>query len=144
MASFHFDDTVQMEYIGDPPVIDEIMQFRIARGEFLPQSEALIRTAEMTRCTAIRGVDRRVIDPEWFGTSRQYVFGPIDFVVDVERRDVDKIKGSASGHQFIVVGQEINELVLPKQPFRFVDEVTLDAVGKSADGNKLFAEFGLR
>jgi hypothetical protein len=143
MTSLHFDDTVQVEYIGDPPVIDEIMQFRIANGEFIPETEAIIRAAEMTRCTAIRGVDRRVVDPEWFGTSRQYVFGPIDFVVDVERRDVDKIKGSSSGHQFIVVGQEINELVLPKQPFRFIDEVTLDSVGKLVDGDKLFKEFGL-
>jgi hypothetical protein len=146
MVAVHFDDTVPIEYVGDPPVIDEIMQFRLARGEFLPEAEAIIRQAEMERCTAIKGIDKRQVDPEYFGTSRQYIFGPLDYVVDVERRDVDKIMGSASGHQFRRVGDPINDLVLPRQPFRFVDEFTLTGAdgAKRIDGDVLEREFGLK
>lgn len=133
MVDFHILSLVDIEYIGDPPVIDEIMKYRMAIGEIPADSAAVIRGAEQIRCTAVKGIDRRVVDPEWFGTSQKYVFGPDDYIVGVEPEDVDKILGSASGHQFRRVGDPLNEIYLPRQPFRFVDGVDIGG----SDGAKM-------
>jgi len=126
MTAIHIDDTVDIEYVGDPPVIDEIMRYRMAVGELPLDAAAVLRGAEMDRCTAFPEVDVRVIDPEYFGTSRQYTFGPHTFVTAVERQDVDKILGSSSGHQFRIVGDPMNDVVLPRQPFRFVNDLEVN------------------
>lgn len=133
MVDFHILNLVDIEYIGDPPVIDEIMKYRMTIGEIPPDAAAVIRGAEQTRCTAVQGIDIRVIDPEWFGTSQRYVFGPSNFIVGVEPEDVDKILGSASGHQFRRVGDPLNDIYLPRQPFRFVDGVDIGG----ADGARM-------
>jgi hypothetical protein len=63
------------------------------------------------------------VDPEYFGTSRPYVWGPKTFVVAVDEPDVDKILGSASGHQFRRVGEDGVQVIIPPSNFVLVDEV---------------------
>jgi hypothetical protein len=115
--------TVDIEYVGDPDILDEVTKFRIATGEILPQSANVMRAAAMQRSQVIEGITRRDVDPEWFGTSRKYVFGPRIFVVAVEEEDVDKILGSASGHQFRLVGHPGNAIIRPPGNFVMVSEV---------------------
>jgi hypothetical protein len=136
------DDTVDMVYVGDPPVLDEITRFMLATGQIHPEAAAVLRGAEVYRSTAIPGIDKRLVDPEYFGTSRQYVFGPVNFTVAVEKRDVDKIKGSTSGHQFKVVGDPMEDFVLPEPGLRIIDEIEVGATegtrATRSDLQKLF------
>lgn len=135
-------DTVDLVYVGDPPVIDEITRFMLAEGMVHPEAAAVLRGAEMHRCTAVEGVDKRYVDPEYFGTSKQYIFGPSTFVVAVEKEDVDKIRGSASGHQWRVVGDPLEDFILPEHTLRVVDEIlvggTPDSRMNKSDLAKLF------
>lgn len=135
-------NTVDMVYVGDPPVIDEITRFMLAEGKVHPEAAAVLRGAEMHRCTAVVGIDKRYVDPEYFGTSRRYIFGPDTFVVAVEKEDVDKIKGSSSGHQWRIVGDPLEDFILPEHTLRMVDEIvvggTPDAKMKQSDLALLF------
>jgi hypothetical protein len=116
-------DTVDIEYVGDPPVLDEITKIRIQMGEIHPKAATIMRAAEAQRLTAIKGIDKRVVDPEWFQTSRQYVFGPDNFVVAVEKDDADKILGSVDEHQFHRVGDPVNEIIRPSGNILMVSEI---------------------
>lgn len=118
--------TVDIEFIGDPPMLDEVAKARIALGEIPSSAATILRSAEAQRTTAIRGIDRRLVEPEYFGTSKKYVFGPDVFVVGVDATDVDKILGSAAGHQFRRVGAPENEIIRPAANFVIVseDEIT--------------------
>lgn len=125
-------DTVDIVYVGDPPVLDEITKLRIAMGEVHPEAATIMRAAEAQRLTAIPGIDRRIVDADSFGTSRDYVFGPDNFVVAVEMQDVDKILGSRDEHQFRRVGDPVNEIVRPNANIIMVSEIegrTLTDIG---------------
>ena len=114
---FHLlpDETgsVDIEFVGDPPMLDDITRLRIAMGDLPHFAAEVLRDAEASRVQAVKGVTKRIVDPEYFGTSRQYVFGPSVFIVAVEARDVDKIMGSSSGHQFRIVGDPGNDVIRP-------------------------------
>lgn len=92
--------TIDLEYIGDPPILDEVTKFRIANGDIGPRGAAVLRMAESNRLKAIPGVTKRYVDPEFFKTTRSYVFGPDVFVVAVDWGDAKKILDSESGQQF--------------------------------------------
>lgn len=115
--------TVDIEYIGDPPLMNEVTKFRIAAGEVHPDAATLIRAADTQRSQAVKGVSKRVVDPEYFGTSRQYVFGPWDFVVAVDAKDVDRILGSESSHQFRLAGHPGVEIIQPPGDLVLVSEI---------------------
>ena len=115
--------SVDIEFVGDPPLMDEITRLRIQTGEIPPSAARVLRRAEMGLTRAIENVTRRVVDPEYFGTSRQYVFGPKSFIVAVEDKDVDKILGSDSSHQFRRVGDESMRIVRPNTGITLVNEV---------------------
>ena len=115
--------TVDIEFVGDPPLMDDITRLRIQTGEIPPSAARILRLAEQDMVKAVKHVTKRVVDPEYFQTSRQYVFGPLDFVVAVEKEDVDKILGSESGHQFRLVGAEPEfQIVKPNTGLVLVDE----------------------
>jgi hypothetical protein len=116
--------TVDIEFVGDPPLMDDITRLRIQTGQIPKSAVNVLRRAEQDMTKAVHYVTKRVVDPEWFGTSRQYVFGPKNFVVAVEREDVDKIMGSDSGHQFRIVGQNDEfQIVKPNTGLVLVKEV---------------------
>jgi hypothetical protein len=115
--------TVDIEYIGDPPILDEVTKFRIANGELPPHSAAIVRGAEAQLSVAKHGITKRVVEPEWFGTSQEYIFGPFTFVVAVLAEDVDKILGSSSGYQFRRVGDPANEILRPAPNMLAVGEI---------------------
>jgi len=121
--SIVMSDTVDVEYVGDPPLLDDFTKFRIQTGEISSQEAAILRGAQCQLAQAVPGMWKRVVDPEWFGTSKQYVFGPNSFVVAVDRVDVDKILGSASGHQFRVHGTESTPIIPPPMNLVKVSEV---------------------
>ena len=116
-------ETVDVEYLGDPPLLDEVTKFRIQTGEIPPQAAAVVRGAEMQISIRAEGITKRVVDPEYFGTSRQYVFGPYAFVVAVDKDDVDKILGSSAGYQFRRVGDPAAQIIRPAANFVEVSEV---------------------
>jgi hypothetical protein len=118
--------TVDIEYLGDPPIMDDVTKFRIAVGEIDPEAATLLRSADTQRNQAVKGVTKRVVDPEYFGTSRRYVFDGSTmppFVTAVDKRDVDKILGSDSSHQFRIYGHEGIEIIRPAGDFQLVGEV---------------------
>ena len=113
---------VDIEFVGDPPLMDDVTRLRIQMGEIPASAVKVLRRAEQGMTKAIKHVTKRVVDPEWFGTSKQYVFGPKNFVVAVEDQDVDKIMGSDSCHQFRIVGQPTVEVIRPQTGIVLVDE----------------------
>jgi hypothetical protein len=113
-TALHLEDTIEVEYVGDPNPLDEITKIRIAMGE-IPESAAnVLRSAAVRRAKAIKGVNKRIVDPEYFGTSKRYVFGPHDFKVKMTKRDYERVKASRSGHQFRGPGELRNSLILPR------------------------------
>jgi hypothetical protein len=117
-------ETVDVEFIGDPPILDEVTKFRIAVGEIHPEAAAVIRAADIQRVQRVQGITKRVVDPDGFpGCKGAYVFGPSVFVVAVDRRDVDVILGSGSGHQFQIVGDPANDIVRPAHQVHIIEEV---------------------
>lgn len=92
--------TIDLEYIGDPPILDDYTRMRIARGEVSRRSASVLRMAEEHRLKAIPGVTRRIVDVESFHTSREYVFGPWEYTQAVSHADAHKILDSESGQQF--------------------------------------------
>lgn len=92
--------TIDLEYVGDPPILDDTAKMRIARGDITKEGAAILRSADMCRLKAIPGLTRRIVDVESFHTSREYVFGPDVFVVAVTHADAHKILDSESGQQF--------------------------------------------
>ena len=116
-------DTVDIEYIGDPPILDDYAMYKIAVGEIPPDAAAVLRGAAMMRSVAIEGVGIRVVDPDTFGVSKVYQFGPHDFVVAVDKQDVDKILGSDSGYQFRRTDDPLREMTVPVTGIRVVSEV---------------------
>lgn len=94
--------TIDLEFIGDPPIMDESTVMRIATGELSDRSANVLRMAEQHRIRAIPGVVRRVVDKESFDTSRDYIFGPSaeSYVQAVDHADAHKILDSESGQQF--------------------------------------------
>ncbi len=116
--------TVDIEWVGDPPLMDDLTKFRIATGDLPPMAAAVMRGAESQRNRPISGVTIRAVDPEFFGVSRKYTWGPENFVVAVEDQDVDKILGDPySGHQFRRVGDPDVEIIRPASNFVLVSEV---------------------
>jgi len=115
--------TVDIEWVGDPPLLDDVTKYRIQMGELPRQSAAVIRAAESQRRAPIQGVTKRLVDVESFQTSRNYLWGPDEFVVAVDKKDVDKILGSTSGHQFRIVGEPGTDLIRPPMDIAFVSEV---------------------
>lgn len=113
---------VKIEFVGDPPLLDDVTRLRIQLGEIPASAANVLRRAEMGMTKAVRRVTKRVVDPEWFQTSQQYVFGPDNFVVEVEQDDVDKIMGSESGHQFRIVGEPTVQVIQPPSGIVLVDE----------------------
>ncbi len=107
-------DELDVEYIGDPEVMDEVMSARIALGMIPLDAANVIRGAALMRCTAVKGVNKRMVDQESFGTSKEYEFGPQNFVTKVLKRDYEKIKASSCGHQFRVPSDPMNALILPR------------------------------
>jgi hypothetical protein len=117
--------SVDIEYVGDPPLMDDITRLRIQTGEIPASAANILRKAEQGMTKAVDFVTKRIVDPEWFGTSRQYVFGPMPgtFVQAVEDEDVDKIMGSESSHQFrIVVDTDQPTVIKPNTGLVLVDE----------------------
>jgi hypothetical protein len=115
--------SVDIEWVGDPPLLDDVTKLRIQMGELPPMSAAVIRAAETQRNIPVKGVTKRAVDPEFFGTSRPYIWGPDSFVVSVDAQDVDKILGSDSAHQFRRVGEDGVQVILPSSNFALVNEV---------------------
>lgn len=116
--------TIDIEYVGDPPLMDDVTQLRIAMGELPPMGAQVIRAAETQRRRPVKGITKRVVDPEYFGTSRQYVFGPDNHVAAVDEPDVDKILGDpGSGHQFRRKGEAGIQVIIPPSDIALVDEV---------------------
>jgi hypothetical protein len=117
--------SVDIEFVGDPPLMDDITRLRIQTGEIPESAVKVLRKCETGMTKAVDFVTKRVIDPEWFGTSRRYVFGPKPgtFVQSVEDEDVDKILGSDSGHQFRTLTDTGEPtVVLPNTGIVLVDE----------------------
>jgi hypothetical protein len=115
--------TVDIEWVGDPPLLDELTKLRIQLGELPSMSAAVIRAAESQRRSPFTGVTVRRVDVDSFHTSRDYTFGPYVFVTAVDAKDVDKILGSPSGHQFRIVGEPGIEIIRPPIDLAFVNEV---------------------
>jgi hypothetical protein len=120
--------SVDIEWVGDPPLLDDVTKLRIQMGELPSMSAAVIRAAESQRLVPIPGVTIRKVDPEFFGTSRPYVWGPEaneegKFVVSVDDPDVDRILGSDSSHQFRRVGDEGVRVITPSSHFALVGEI---------------------
>lgn len=118
-------DTVDIEYVGDPPILDEVTKLRIAMGELHPQAATVMRSAETLRCTAIRGINKRLVDREFFDSrlSQDYVFGPHCFVVAVAKKDVEIILRSADSHQFRRTDDPLNQIILPASNMVLVSEM---------------------
>lgn len=117
--------TVDIEYVGDPEILDDVVKYQIASGAIPPESAAVLRGAAMMRSQVVPGVTCRRVDPEWFQTSRPYQWGPEPgtFVQPVLADDVDKILGSSSGHQFRRADDPLKDLVLPQRGLKLVDGV---------------------
>jgi hypothetical protein len=94
--------TVDIEWVGDPEVLDEVTKFRIQMGEIHPMAATVVRSADIQRTQRVKGITKRVVDPDYFpGLSRAYTWGPDTFVTPVDDEDVDIILGDpGSGHQF--------------------------------------------
>jgi hypothetical protein len=114
--------TVDIEWVGDPPLLDEVTQLRIAMGELPAMSATVLRAAETQRKRPVQGITKRYVDVDSFQTSRNYTFGPDVFVTAVDKRDVDKILGSASGHQFRIKGEPGIEVIRPAYDIALVSE----------------------
>lgn len=120
MSSARHPETMDLEYIGDPPILDDVAAMRIATGEVTSKGAAILRAAEQSRLKAITHVTRRIVDPASFGTSREYVFGPTEFVVAVDWEDGKKILASESGNQFRQTSD--TALIIPRGGVAFADE----------------------
>ena len=119
---------VEIEFIGDPPIIDAMTSLRITMGELPKGSVAVLRAAEARRLKAIPGYSKRVLDPEYFtGLSRKIEFGPDVFTRLVSYRDADIILGSASAHQFRLAGKDALHVELPVNDIALVGEDDLNA-----------------
>ena len=118
-------ETVDVEWVGDPPLLDDTTRLRIAMGELPPESATVLRAAESQRqrTAPAKGVSIRTVDPEYFGTSRQYIWGPDVFVTAVAKEDVDKILGDPySGHQFRLKGEAGIQVITPPSSITLVEE----------------------
>ena len=105
--------TIDIEYVGDPPIMDEIAKYRIAQGLISDKGAAVLRAADASRLKAIPGLTKRIVDQGSFGTSRDYQFGPEVFVVAVEWEDAKKIMDSESGNQFRRMDEQ--RIIIPQQ-----------------------------
>lgn len=114
MVAIHAEDTVEVEYVGDPNPFDDIMKLRIAMGEIPEGAANVLRAAAIRRAKAIKGINVRVVDPYYFGVSKEYRFGPNSFKLRMDKRDYEKLKASPSAHQFKGPGDLRNALVLPR------------------------------
>lgn len=136
---------VKIEFIGDQPALDDVAKARISLGQLPPEAAGVLRDANMLRVYPLPGVVHRDVDPEYFGTSRRYQFGPdkASYIQEVEAEDVDKIMGSSSGHQFRVLnddGTPVHRLILPQPSIEFVSEITINAkVHNKLDARKALA-----
>lgn len=129
-TALHLEDTIEVEYVGDPNPLDEVTKIRIAMGE-IPESAAnVLRSASVRRAKAIKGVNKRVVDPEYFGTSKTYVFGPQNFKVKMLKRDYERVKASRSGHQFRGPGDVRNNLILPRDGEEQIVKVSVEEFDK--------------
>ena len=114
MQAIQAEDTIEVEYVGDPNPLDDVVKMRIAMGH-IPESAAnVIRSASLRRSKAVVNVNRRLVEPEHFGTSKTYTFGPKVFKQRVLKRDYEKMKQSTSGHQFRAVGDPMGNMILPR------------------------------
>lgn len=112
--NFTMDDFIDVEYIGDPNPLDEVMKAKIAMG-MIPRAAAnVIRGAAIKRSKAIKTVNIRIVDQKTFGTSMDYTFGPKSFVTKMKVSDYQKVKETTSAHQFRRVGDPLNNLILPR------------------------------
>jgi hypothetical protein len=129
--------TVRIVYRGDPPVLDELTKWRMAEGLIPPGSAAVLRGAEVVRSQVMPGVSFRKIDPEFFGTSRYYQFGPSasSYTQEVLVEDVDKILGSSSGHQFVREDDPMRDWVVPPSGLMLVDDI------EGGNVREIFPEF---
>jgi hypothetical protein len=123
-VNFHVADEVDVEYLGDPPILDEFTKFKIQTGEISPNEAAVLRGAEAQLSVVMTGVTKRVVDPEWFDTSQQYIFGPYIYTITMSREDAEKICGSASGYQFRIKGSDdAPQIIRPALNMVLVSEV---------------------
>lgn len=113
VAAVVVDEDIDVEYVGDPDPLDDVTKLRIVMGEIPTSAANVLRSAAIQRFNAIKGVSIRKVDPEFFGVSKPYVFGPHSFFEKVTRKDYEIIKASASGHQFRRAGDPAR-LVLPR------------------------------
>lgn len=114
---------VDLVFVGDPPMLDDFAKLQIAMGEMPPEAATILRAADAQRTTAVKGVDKRLIEPEYFpGLSQPYTFGPDVFERSVDAKDADIILGSSSGHQFRRKGAPEDEIVKPPSHFVLVSE----------------------
>lgn len=114
--------TVDLEYIGDPPILDDLARYRIATGQIDKRGAAVLRDAEDMRLKAIKGITIRHVEQEHFGTSRDYTFGPTEFVLTVSYEDYEKIMESESAHQFRLHSDAV-EIVRPELDILMDDAV---------------------
>jgi hypothetical protein len=115
---------VDVEYIGDPPILDDVTKFKIQTGEIPASAAAVLRGAEAQLSVVLTGVTKRIVDPEYFGTSEQYVFGPFTFTITMPEDDAEKICGSSSGYQFRIKGSDdAPQIIRPALNMVLVSEV---------------------
>lgn len=114
MTAIIMNDWIDVEYVGDPNPLDEVMRMKIALGQIPASAANVIRVAAMKRSKAIRKVNIRIVDQPTFGTSQQYVFGPLEFIQKMKREDYLKVKETTSAHQFRWVDDPMNKYILPR------------------------------
>lgn len=119
---------VEVEWIGDPPILDDFTKARIAAGEVPQEAVAVLRAAEQRRNKVLKGYTKRIVDPDYFpGLSGQIVFGPDVFVKLISYSDADILLGSSSCHEFRLAGNDALRMELPANDIALVGEMEFNA-----------------
>lgn len=121
--------TVEVEWVGErSPLESPLVEYKLARqgmpDGFTPHQAAVIRAAAKLRIGRWKGHSREIGVRD--GLSRTYLWGHRvkTFVRRMPYPDAERLKASASGHEFRIVGHEPDPspLRLPEGHIRLVGD----------------------